>query len=268
MSKNVLVIAGSSQIGLEAVKLLLKSGFNVYLTSRSTVDLEHEHLYKYSLDVCSNDSFDELFNKISSLKFRAIVNNAGCVVATPVEFLDESELHRQLDVNLFGLLRVIKKFAQLLDENGRIINISSMASYGVYPFLSPYCLSKAAADVLLRAFSNETGIKYVSIRPGAIKTKFWTDSIEQNQNNFKNFMQKYEKVGHYMLDNAQKNAKDALEPYYVGKAVFDSVVKDNPKSVINVGLDAKICAFASKYLSESLVNKIVRTSLKLKSNEK
>ena len=45
MSKNVLVIAGSSQIGLEAVKLLLKSGFNVYLTSRSTVDLEHEHLY-------------------------------------------------------------------------------------------------------------------------------------------------------------------------------------------------------------------------------
>ena len=57
MSKNVLVIAGSSQIGLEAVKLLLKSGFNVYLTSRSTVDLEHEHLYKYSLDVCSNDSF-------------------------------------------------------------------------------------------------------------------------------------------------------------------------------------------------------------------
>ena len=189
-------------------------------------------------------------------------------MATPVEFLDESELHRQLDVNLFGLLRVIKKFAQLLDKNGRIINISSMASYGVYPFLSPYCLSKAAADVLLRAFSNETGIKYVSIRPGAIKTKFWTDSIEQNQNNFKNFMQKYEKVGHYMLENAQKNAKDALEPYYVGKAVFDSVVKNNPKSVINVGLDAKICAFASKYLSESLVNKIVRTSLKLKSNEK
>ena len=189
-------------------------------------------------------------------------------MATPVEFLDESELHRQLDVNLFGLLRVIKKFAQLLDTDGRIINISSMASYGVYPFLSPYCLSKAAADVLLRAFSNETGIKYVSIRPGAIKTKFWTDSIEQNQANFKNFMQKYEKVGLYMLENAQKNAKEALEPYYVGKAVFDSVVKNNPKTVINVGLDAKICAFASKYLSESLVNKIVRMSLKLKSNEK
>ena len=128
MNKNVLVIAGSSQIGLEAVKLLLKSGFNVYLTSRSTVDLEHKHLYKYSLDVCSNNSFDCLFEQISNLKFRAIVNNAGCVVATPVEFLDESELHRQLDVNLFGLLRVIKKFAQLLDTDGRIINISSMAS--------------------------------------------------------------------------------------------------------------------------------------------
>lgn len=268
MEKNILVIAGSSQIGLEAVKLLLRADFNVYLTSRSCVDLEHKNLYKFNLDVCLSDSFEDLYNKISNIKFRAIINNAGCVVATPVEFLDEGELKRQLDVNLFGLLRVIKKFAPLLENDGRFINVSSMATYGVYPFLSPYCLSKAAADVLLRAFSNETGVKYVSIRPGAIKTKFWTDSIEQNQANFKNFMNKYEKIGHYMLENAKNNAQNALEPYYVGKAVFDSVVRKNPKSVINVGIDAKLCAFASKFLSESLVNKIVKMSLKIKSNEK
>lgn len=265
MNKNVLVIAGSSQIGFEAVKLLLEGGYNVYMTSRSNVEFEHKNLFKYHLDVCNNNSFEQLKNDIKDVKFYAIINNAGCVVASPVEFLDDDELKRQLEVNLFGLLRVIKYFASQLSEDGRIVNVSSMASYGVYPFLSPYCLSKAASDVLLRAFSNETGVKYVSIRPGAIKTKFWTDSIEQNQENFKNFIGKYEKIGLYMLDNAKKNSTDALEPYFVGKAIFKAVCAKNPKPVINVGTDAHNCAFASKFLSESLVNRIVKLALKIKS---
>ncbi len=265
MNKNVLVIAGSSQIGLEAIKLMLKGGYNVYVTSRSKIELEHNNLFKYSLDVCSNSSFEILKYEIKDIKFHAIVNNAGCVVASPVEFLEENELRRQLDVNLFGLLKIIKYFSSQLDIEGRIINISSMATYGVYPFLSPYCLSKAAADVLLRAFSNESGIKYVSVRPGAIKTKFWTDSIEQNKNNFEGFKGKYEKIGMYMLENAKKNSQDALEPYYVGRAVYNAICSKNPKPIINVGFDAHLCAFASKFLSESLVNKIVRTALKLKS---
>ena len=264
MNKNVLVIAGSSQIGFEAVKLMLDGGFKVYFTSRSDVDFKHENLFKYKLDVCSLNSFEELKESLKGINFYAIVNNAGCVVASPVEFLDENELKRQLDVNLFGLLRIIKYFSGQLDDNGRIINISSMASYGVYPFLSPYCLSKAASDILLRAYSNERGTKYVSVRPGAIRTKFWTQSIEQNKENFKNFSGKYEKIGLYMLENAKKNSCQALEPFFVGKAVYKALCSKNPKPVINVGFDAHICAFVAKFLSESLLNKIVRSTLKLK----
>lgn len=264
-SKNVLVIAGSSQIGLEAVKLMLDGGYRVYVTSRSVIDFEHDNLFKYHLNICSNDSFQALKDKLKDVEFCAILNNAGIVVASPVEFLSEDELKRQLDVNLFGLLRVIKHFSNQLTKDGKIINISSMASYGVYPFLSPYCLSKRAADILLRAFSNETGIRYVSIRPGAIRTKFWTDSIEQNKDNFKNFIGKYEDIGNYMLENAKDNALNALEPKKVGQAVYKSLKAKNPKCVVNVGLDAHICAFASKFLSENLLNKIIRIALKVKS---
>ena len=265
MSKNVLVIAGNSQIATEAIKLLLNNDFRIYATSRKEFNLEHNNLHKYNLDITLESSFKELSDKLKNIEFCAIVNNAGCVVASPVEFLDEDELQRQLDVNLFGLLRVIKYFSSNLEKDGKMINVSSMASYGVYPFLSPYCLSKAAADILLRAYSNESGFKYVSIRPGAIRTKFWTDSIEQNQDNFKNFMGKYERIGHYMLDNAKKNSKDALEPIFVGRAIYKAIVCKNPPSVINAGFDALLCAFASKFLSESLVNKVVRKALKLKS---
>lgn len=263
--KNVLVIAGSSQIGLEAVKLMLDGGYRVYVTSRSNIDFEHSNLFKYHLDISSNDSFMALKEELKDIQFCAILNNAGIVVASPVEFLSEDELKRQLDVNLFGLLRVIKHFSNQLTKDGKIINISSMASYGVYPFLSPYCLSKRAADILLRAFSNETGLRYVSIRPGAIRTKFWTDSIEQNKDNFKNFIGKYEDIGNYMLENAKSNALNALEPKKVGQAVYKCLKTKNPKCVVNVGLDAHICAFASRFLGENLLNKIIRIALKVKS---
>ncbi len=262
--KNVLVIAGSSQIGFEAIKLMLDGGYTVYVTSRSSIDLEHENLFKYNLDITSNEAFLSLKSELSGLRFCAIVNNAGIVVASPVEFLSEDELKRQLDVNLFGLLRVIKNFSSQLVSNGKIINVSSMASYGVYPFLSPYCLSKRAADILLRAFSNETGIKYVSIRPGAIRTKFWTDSIEQNKDNFKNFMGKYDDIGNYMLKNAKDNALNALDPAKVGCAVYKCLRAKNPKCAVNVGIDAHICAFASRFLSENLLNNIIRVALKVK----
>lgn len=266
-NKNVLVIAGSSQIGIEAIRLMLDGGYRVYATSRNPVDIEDKNLLKYALDVTDDTSFCALKEKLSDVKFCAVINNAGIAIASPVEFLDESELQKQLDVNLFGLLRVIKHFSSCLVKEGKIINISSMASYGVYPFLSPYCLSKRAADILLRSFSNEAGIKYVSIRPGAIRTKFWTDSIEQNRENFEKFTGKYENIGKYMLDNARKNSLGALEPAAVGRAVFKVLNQKNPKCVINVGLDAHICAFASKFLSEDLLNKFIRMALKLKSRK-
>lgn len=263
--KNVLVIAGSSQIGTEAIKLMLKNGYRVYVTSRNPIETSDENLFKYTLDVSNSESFLNLKKELQGIEFCAIVNNAGVVVASPVEYLDEDELSRQLQVNLFGLLRIIKFFSGQLEKNGKIINVSSMASYGVYPFLSPYCLSKRASDILLRSFSNESGYKYVSIRPGVIKTKFWLDSIEQNKKNFENFYGKYEKIGQYMLKNAQENAQNALDPSAVGKAIYKSLRAKNPKSVVNVGIDAHLCAIATKFLSEDLLNKIIRIASKIKS---
>ena len=265
MGNNVLVIAGSSEIGTEFINLLLSEGYCVFATYRTPINIEHTNLKKLRLDVCSNDDFLELFENIKGYNFRAIVNCAGCVVASPVELLDEAELSRQLDVNLFGLLRVIKNLSVLLEYDGRIINVSSMASYGVFPFISPYCISKMSCDILLRAFCNESGIKCVSVRPGVIQTKFWTEGIEQNKNNFKNFTGKYEKIGNYLVENAKKNSVKSLKPVHVAQAIFKAVCKSNPAPVINVGADSFLCAFAVRFLPEFLLNSIIKIGIEFKS---
>ena len=264
MDKNVLVIAGSSDIVLNSVKLLLEKGCRVYATSRSDIDYEHESLYKYKLDVCDLASFAMLSYGLSNVKFDAIIYGAGCAVASPVENLDEEELKKQLEVNLFGLLRLIKYFSSNFNDNARIINVSSMAAYGLFPFISPYCLSKASSDILLRSFSLESGIKYVSIRPGAIKTKFWHQSIDDNKNNFKNFGDKYKKQGEFLLKNAQKNAFKAADLKYPAQAIYKAVFDKNPKPVITVGSDAFICAVAARLFPTNILDFIIKSILRLK----
>ena len=266
MDKNVLVIGGSSQIAIETIKLMLEDGYRVYATSRSEIGLKHDNLFKYRLDVSNKDDFFKLKSAICNIDFEAIIYASGIAISSPVEFLDEEELSRQLDVNLFGLLRTIKHFSPLLiDKYSKIINISSMAAYGVFPFLSPYCLSKAASDILLRAFSNETGIKYVSVRPGAIRTRFWSGCIEDNKKNFKNFGSKYEKIGLYMIENAKRNACEALEPEFAARKIYKAIRSKNPKPVLNIGNDAKFCAFFSKFFRQSFVDTFIKKSVESKS---
>ena len=64
-----------------------------------------------------------------------LINAAGCVAAGPVEFLDTDRLRYQFEVNTFSHIEFMQKLLPILD-NSKIINISSMSSFGIFPFVS------------------------------------------------------------------------------------------------------------------------------------
>lgn len=70
-----------------------------------------------------------------------LINGAGCVIAGPMEHMEISRLRRQFEVNTFSHIELTQNLLPLL-EGGRVINISSMASFGIFPFIAPYCASK------------------------------------------------------------------------------------------------------------------------------
>ncbi|MBQ8475549.1 SDR family NAD(P)-dependent oxidoreductase, partial [bacterium] len=164
------------------------------------------------------------------------------------------------DVNLFGLLRIIKYLCPNLSQEGKLINVSSMASYGIFPFLSPYCLSKASADILLNTYSIETGVKTVSIRPGAVATKFWEASIELNKGILEN-KTKYETEKDFIVKNANNNSLHAMNPIAISKKIAKIVKMKNPKPVYNLGFDAKM-AKITRFIPQGFVNSVVKFVLK------
>ena len=266
MDKNILIIASNSELASETINELKSKNFNIYATSRKT-GLIDDKVHEFYLDVTNEMDFIHLKEKFYNIKFDVIINFAGIAVAGAIEELNENDLKKQLDVNLFGLLRIIKYFCPYLKKDGRLINISSMAEYGVFPFLSPYCISKAACDILLNLYSIESNKKVVSIRPGAVATKFWESSLELNKNTLNNSSKKFDREKDFLIKNAQKNSLHAANHIYVSKKIAEIVQLKNPKTVYNIGLDAKLVKL-TRFFPQGFVNNLIGFILKLRISKK
>jgi len=192
MNKIVLVTGSNKGIGLEIVKQLAKLGYNVILTSRneslglnSVNKLKEEGLNVdyHQLDVVDDNSIDNAYKYVENKygKLDVLVNNAGVFLENQENssfFNSDIEVIKDImEVNFFGVLKVSKKFVNLLKKSNdpRIINLSS----GMGQLINMgggyigYRISKASLNALTKIMSNELkvyNIKVNSMCPGWVKT--------------------------------------------------------------------------------------------------
>lgn len=265
MNKNILVIGLNSELAQETIKILKQTDYNIWATSRQ-IGMMDEKIQEINLDVVLEDDFILAKDKLRGIEFDTIINFTGIAIAGAVDELSEIDIKKQFDINLYGLLKIIKYFCPNLKPDGKLINVSSMAAYGIFPFLTPYCMSKAAADILLNTYSIESGKKVVSIRPGAVATKFWDRSIELNKNILENKKTKYQKESEFLLKNAQRNSLHANNSINVAKKIAKIINAKNPKPVYNIGMDSKIVKL-TRFLPQNLVNALIKFILKMRTNK-
>ena len=270
MNTKIYVITGAtSGIGKALVQVLAKDNI-VFAGYRSDGKLEElqtisEKIYPFYVDYAKPETIAQAIEYIKSQcnKVDTLINIAGCVVAGPVEKLVMTEVRRQFDVNVFGHIEMAQGLADLL-ENGKIINVSSMASFGIFPFISPYCASKRCLDMFFNLFlvENKKNIKVVSIKPGVITTPLWEKSINENTK-YLDRCTGYEKEMEYVLKNAQKNETSGLSSDKVVEVILKADSAKNPKLSYTVGKDACFAHFVSK-LPQCIVNKLIKFGIKIR----
>lgn len=276
MKRNVLITGASSGLGKETALRLADEGYKVFAGVRKKEDKEtleslNSTISVVYLDITDDESvnkaFDEISNQVDSLY--AIVNNAGIVLAGPVEYIPVELLKQQFDVNVFGAIRVVQKFFPLLNNvDSRIVNISSMASYGIFPFVSPYCVSKRSLDMFFNSLLIETkkeNLKIISIKPGVVRTPIWDKSLATCEKNLEFLCdegkKKYAKEFDFLTKNAKKNNEKGLLPIDIANTVSKVLKAKNPKLSYNVGKDSLFARFMS-FLPQRLVNFLVKFGLK------
>lgn len=270
--KTVVITGATSGIGNLLVTEFINKGYQVFAGYRNVklkkeLKAISENVVPFYIDLSKKWSITDAVKFISEETDRIdiLINAAGCVFAGPMECLDVDKIREQFEINTFSHLEFAQGlFPQL--KGGRIINISSTSSFGIYPFIAPYCASKRTLDMLFNSLELECGdqhkIKVISIKPGVIKTPLWEKSIELNKDVLEG-TEKYQKEFETIVDDAKKHAKKGLNPQKVVDLVSTVAEMPKPKPSYTIGFDAKMAEFIS-HLPQSWINSIVKKMFKLK----
>lgn len=268
MKRNIVITGTTSGIGKELVSLLAQDKDNIIFAgyrNEKLIDNNFDNVKNFYIDLTSRKTIVEAANFIKSqtAKIDILINVAGCVVAGPIETIDTDKLREQFEVNTFSH---IEFFQNLLDClcGGRIINVSSMASFGHFPFISPYCASKRAMDIFFNAFAleNHRNIKVISVKPGVIATPIWEKSVKNNSESLEKCVD-YSKEMEFLKNNALKNTNKGLNVEDVAKRIIDISLSKNPRASYTIGKDAKFAQILS-LLPQDVINGLVGFGLRMR----
>jgi NAD(P)-dependent dehydrogenase (short-subunit alcohol dehydrogenase family) len=265
MQKTVVITGTTSGIGKALVKAFLSDDVLIFAgyRNRKLLDFDDEKIVPFYIDLKNSTSIKNAAEFIISRveKVDLLINVAGAVVAGPIEKIEIEKLREQFEVNTFSHIDFTQKLCPVLD-NGRVVNVSSMSSFGHFPFISPYCASKRALDIFFNAFAieNHRNIKVISIKPGVISTPIWQKSVSVNEK-LLNDCVGYEKEMEFMKTNALKNTQKGLEVSEVANFIKKVSGLKNPKTSYTLGKDAKFAHLLS-YLPQDVINSLVKFGLK------
>jgi len=185
---NIWFVTGASKgLGLLLVKQLLSRGYAVAATSRNLTELQqavrpdtHDRFLPLHMDLHDEASVQRAINTtISTLGgLDVVVNNAGYGLVGALEELTDQEARRNFDVNVFGLLNVLRAATPHLREQqaGRVFNISSIGGFtGDFPGFGIYCATKFAVAGLTESYAAEVqsfGVQATVVYPGYFRTDF------------------------------------------------------------------------------------------------
>lgn len=269
VGKKIYVITGAtSGIGSCLVKFFAKNNvvFAGYRNEKYVEELNKlsKNVKPFYIDMEKKASIAQAAAYIKSKTdtIDTLINVAGAVVAGAVENLEVDRIRMQFEVNTFSHLDLSQRLLPLIGKNGKIINISSMAGFGVFPFVAPYCASKRALDILFNSLSVEAGVTVVSVKPGVIATPLWGKSINLNKKSIENSAD-YQKEMKYLVANAKNNETKGLNVEKVRDLIVKIDSLKNPKPSYTIGSDAKFAEIFSK-LPQDVINYLIKKGLKIK----
>jgi len=179
--KKVVIIGGTSGMGLATAKMLLDGGARVLVTGRSQAGLEsaQRDLGKDALVVSSDarsmTDIDALVSRVET-DFDTIdllFVNAGFSIPTPLDGVTEAIYDEMFNLNAKGPFFAVQKLAPLINRGGAVVLTTSVANVKGLPGQATYGAAKAALRSLARTLAAELvprEIRVNAVSPGPIDT--------------------------------------------------------------------------------------------------
>jgi len=247
MKKTVLITGASSGFGKASAKLFQNQGWNVIAAMRSPEKEEElkdsENLLLVKLDVTDLESIkksvEQGLEKFSTID--VLINSAGYGLIGVFESSDETQIQKQFEVNVFGLMNMTKAIlpAMRKQKSGVIVNISSFGGVTASPFTSLYNSSKFAVEGFSEALYFELssfGISVKIVEPGSVATNF-RNGMEMIQNTIEDYNQELASFIPKFTKRTEHVANATTEE--VANTIFEAATDDQSRLRYSIGEDAK-----------------------------
>ncbi|MBW6456767.1 MAG: SDR family oxidoreductase [Trueperaceae bacterium] len=278
MQHGILISGASTGIGRACALDLAARGVRVFAGVRRTEDGDAlraaggDGVVPVLLDVTDGATIAGTVEAIAAANgeraLSGLVNNAGIVVAGPLEFLPLDDLRRSFEANVVGLLALTQACLPLLRAGrGRIVNMSSISGRFASPLLGPYAASKYAVEALSDALRRELApwdIPVAVIEPGAVATPIWEKSAASAQALLDGLPAQAH--GHYGADveHAKRRALGAaragIPAEAVAAVVHAALTAARPRTRYLVGRDARIGAVMARWLPDRVLDLYARST--------
>jgi len=199
-TRIAVVTGGSRGLGKSTVLALAERGVNSIFTFASkskeaddvvsAVAKAGAEAAALQLDAGKVGDFDSFVYRVSSTvkewgsdRIDYLVNNAGISHHKAFDKVTEEELDGVYAVNFKGVFFLTQKLVRIMNDGGRIVNISSGLTRFWTPDTIPYASLKGAIEVFTHYLAQELGPRSITVNavaPGAIQTDFSGGVVRDN----------------------------------------------------------------------------------------
>lgn len=175
--KKVLVVGGSSGIGLAVADLAQQKGARVIVASRRASERVQAlpqplgSLEAVSFDITSSTDHERLFDTIGTIDHLIIAVRPE-IHPAPFQSTDIDEAKRAFDTKFWGQYRLVQAAHRHIKETGDIILTSGIAGEKIYSGASTMALINSATESLCRVLAVELSpLRVNCVSPGFVEPK-------------------------------------------------------------------------------------------------
>jgi NAD(P)-dependent dehydrogenase (short-subunit alcohol dehydrogenase family) len=199
---KIAVVTGSSRgLGRSTALNLAKKGVNVIVTYHSNVEeaakvvAEIESIgakaVALQLDTANTKTFDDFVAQVKQSlqatfqtdRLDFLINNAGTGGYASFADTTEEDFDHLMNIHVKGVFFLTQKLLPLINDGGRIVNLSTGLTRIILPGYGAYASMKGAIETLTLYMAKELGARKIAVNvvaPGAIATDFGGGAVRDN----------------------------------------------------------------------------------------
>jgi NAD(P)-dependent dehydrogenase (short-subunit alcohol dehydrogenase family) len=201
--KIALITGGSRGLGKSMALHLAQKGHDVIITyQHSKIEAQNvvdeivqggQKAALLQLDIAQTKMFLPFLEELKALlssqwqtdRFDILINNAGIGINVPFMETTEEQFDTLMNIHLKGTFFFIQTVLPILNDGGRMLNISTGLARFTMPGFAAYAMMKGGIEVLTRYLAFELGKRNITVNvlaPGAIATDFGGGVVRDNEN--------------------------------------------------------------------------------------